>query len=153
MTKIVIDSNIAFSAMLNVNSRIGQIIINGHKHYHFYSPEYIRFEILNHQVKIKEIAQLSDNEFLEVYELIFRNITILNHSIIPKKFYIQAKELCGSIDIDDTAFVAFTEYIRGKLWTGDKKLIKGLVKKDFLRLITTDELYQDFIQKEKLKNR
>jgi predicted nucleic acid-binding protein len=51
MTKIIIDSNIAFSAILNVNSRIGQIIINGFRHYDFYSPEYIRKEILEHQEK------------------------------------------------------------------------------------------------------
>lgn len=51
MTKIIIDSNIAFSAILNVNSRIGQIIINGFRYYDFYSPEYIRTEILEHQEK------------------------------------------------------------------------------------------------------
>ena len=149
MTKIIIDSNISFSAILNVNSRIGQIIISGHKHYDFYSPEYIRFEILEHQDKIKEIANLTDNEFIETYELILRNITILNHTIIPVKFYKKAAEICNSIDIDDTAFVAFTEYLRGKLWNGDQKLIKGLIEKGFKRLVTTEELYQDFIVKEK----
>ncbi len=57
MTKIIIDTNIAFSAILNVNSRIGQIIINGFKYYDFYAPEYIRTELLEHQEKIKEIAK------------------------------------------------------------------------------------------------
>ena len=151
MTKIIIDSNIAFSAILNVNSRIGQIIISGYKYYDFYAPEYIRFEILEHQDKIKVIANLSDNEFLETYEMIIRNVTILNHSILPIKFYKQATRICNSIDIDDTVFVAFTEYTRGKLWTGDKRLIKGLKEKGYKRLITTDDLYQDFINKAKLK--
>jgi predicted nucleic acid-binding protein len=93
MTKIIIDSNIAFSAILNVNSRIGQIIINGFRYYDFYSPEYIRTEILEHQEKIKKIANLTDNEFLETYELIIRNVTILNHSLLPFKFYKQAREI------------------------------------------------------------
>jgi len=57
--------------------------------------------------------------------------------------------LCLSIDIDDTIFVAFTNYLKGKLWTGDKKLIKGLTDKGYTRFITTDALYQDFIKKEK----
>lgn len=48
MTKIVIDSNIVFSAILNVNSRIAQIIINGRNHYQFFSPQYIRTEIITH---------------------------------------------------------------------------------------------------------
>ena len=90
MTKIIIDTNIAFSAILNVNSRIGQVIINGFKYYDFYSPEYLRTELLEHQEKIKEIANLTDNAFLETYGLIIRNVTILNHSILPIKFYKQA---------------------------------------------------------------
>lgn len=49
MTKIIIDTNIAFSALLNVNSRIGQVLINGNKYYDFFAPEYIRFEIIEHQ--------------------------------------------------------------------------------------------------------
>jgi len=151
MTKIIIDTNIAFSAILNVNSRIGQIIINGFKFYDFYSPEYIRTELLEHQEKIKGIANLTDNEFLETYELIIRNVTILNHSILPLKFYKHAIEICNSIDIDDTVFVAFAEYIKGKLWTGDKKLIKGLSDKGFKQFITTDDLFQDFINKHKHK--
>jgi hypothetical protein len=37
------------------------------------------------------------------------------------------------------------------LWTGDKTLIGELKKKEFNRLITTEELFADFINKEKLK--
>ena len=97
--------------MLNINSRIGQIIISGYKYFDFYAPEYIRLEILEHQNKIKEIAKLSDNEFLEIYELIVRNIAILNHTIIPLKYYKKAIEICSKIDLDDTVFVAFADYI------------------------------------------
>lgn len=149
MTKIVIDSNIAFSALLNINSRIGQILINGSKYYEFYSPEYIRQEIIEHQEKIKRIGKLTDNEFIETYELIIRNLSILNHTIIPKKFYKTGLELCNSVDADDTAFVAITNYLKGKLWTGDKKLIKGLEEKNYHRIVTTEELYLDFIEREK----
>lgn len=151
MNKILIDTNIVFSAILNINSRIGQIIINGNRYYHFYAPEYIRFEIFKHKDKIKKITNLTDDGFIETYELIVRNILILNHTIVPFKFYVKASEICDSIDIDDTVFVAFTEYLKGKLWTGDKPLITGLTQKGFKRLITTEELYQDFLKKEKSK--
>lgn len=92
---------------------------------------------------------MTDNEFIETYELIIRNLSILNHTIIPKKFYKTALELCNSVDVEDTAFVAITNYLKGKLWTGDKKLIKGLKEKNYHRIITTEELYLDFIEKEK----
>lgn len=148
MNKIIIDSNIIFSALLNVNSRIGQIIINGHKKFDFFAPEYVRYEILQHQLKIKKFAHLTDIEFLELFELVIRNIKILNHSIIPAKFYTDAIKLCESIDIDDVVFIAFAEFLKGKLWTGDRKLIKGLTEKGFKRIITTEFIYLDFLEKE-----
>ncbi|MBC8319283.1 MAG: DNA-binding protein [Bacteroidetes bacterium] len=123
MTKIIVDTNIVFSALLNVNSRIGQILINGKNHFDFYSPEYVRTEIFKHKQKIKSIGKLTDNEFLETYSLILKNITILNHSIIPTEIYRTAELMCQDIDIDDTIFVAVSDFTKGILWTGDLKLI------------------------------
>jgi predicted nucleic acid-binding protein len=37
MTKLIVDSNIIFSAILNVNSRIGQILLTSDKFYDFYA--------------------------------------------------------------------------------------------------------------------
>ncbi|MBY5959545.1 hypothetical protein KUV50_15440 [Membranicola marinus] len=145
MKKIIVDSNILFSAILNVNSRIGQMLINGDRFFDFYSPKYARTEIFDHQDKIKEIADLTTEEFLETYELITKNVTILNHSILPEKHLKKAFDYCHDIDIDDTIFVGFSEYLKTKLWTGDKKLIKGLQSKGFKRIITTEELYEEFI--------
>ncbi|QLH48301.1 MAG: hypothetical protein HWD58_19120 [Bacteroidota bacterium] len=50
--------------------------------------------------------------------------------------------MTSNIDEDDTEFVAFTEHIKGKLWTSDNILIKGLSKKNWNKIITTKELYQ-----------
>lgn len=106
MTKIIIDTNIVFSIFLNINSRIGQVQINGSKFYDFYAPEFLRHEILEHKEKIKSLAKLSDNDFLEIYELVMRNITVLHHTLLPIKIIEKAKDLCKYIDIDDTAFIA-----------------------------------------------
>ena len=149
MNKIIIDTNILFSALLNTDSRIGQILINGKRYYIFYAPEYIREEIIEHKDKIKTIAKLSDDDFIELYELILRNITILNHTLIPTNIYKKAENLCETIDLDDTIFVSVAEFTRGKLWTGDKKLLNGLSEKGYKRLIKTEEIYRDFISKRK----
>lgn len=79
MRRIVVDTNIAFSTFLNVNSHIGQILLY------------------------------------------------------------------------DTPFVAINDYVRGRLWTGDVKLLNGLTIKGYKRIVTTNELYTDFIQKENKK--
>jgi len=149
MTKLVIDTNIAFSALLNVDSRIGQILLVGHKYYDFYSPEYLKYEILEHKDKIKNISKLSDDAFIELYELILHHISIIKHTVIPKSIYQKAEDLCKAIDIDDTIFVAATEFTRGKLWTGDLILQNGLIVKGYKSLIKTEDLYQDFIFKRK----
>ena len=151
MTKIIVDTNIVFSALLNTNSRIGQILINGKNHFDFYSPAYVKFEIFKHKEKIKSIGKLTENEFLEIYGLILKNITILNHSIIPTEIYKNSEIVCQDIDIDDTIFVAVSDFIKGILWTGDLKLINGLIKKGFKNLIKTEDLYQIFLTRERRK--
>jgi predicted nucleic acid-binding protein len=45
-----------------------------------------------------------------------------------------------NVDVNDTPYIAFAKHFKCKLWTGDKKLIRGLSKKGFTSFITTDEL-------------
>jgi predicted nucleic acid-binding protein len=144
---IVIDTNIAFSTFLNVNSRISQVLLNGNKYYDFYAPEYIKTELIEHKDRIKSIGKLDEERFLELFALIMRNIRILNHSLIPKEYYQNAFDICKDIDIDDTAFIAINDFVRGRLWTGDKKLIYGLTSKGYKRIIITNEIFSDFIRK------
>jgi predicted nucleic acid-binding protein len=148
MRRIVVDTNVAFSTFLNINSRIGQILLNGSRYYNFYAPDYIRYELIEHKEKIKSIGKLTDERYVELFALILRNIRTLNHSIIPKIFYQTAFEICKDIDEDDTAFIAINNYVRGRLWTGDVKLINGLLDKGYSKIITTSELYKDFTSKE-----
>jgi len=77
-----------------------------------------------------------------------RNITVLNHNLIPMDTYKKARSLCETIDIDDTAFVAVAEFTKGKLCTGDMRLQNGLLEKGYDHLIRTDEMFQDFLKKE-----
>lgn len=149
--KIIVDSNILFSAILNTNSRYWSSFNRGGAFFDFYGPKYARTEILRHQNKIKEIARMSDEEFLEAYELVFKIITILNHSILPEKHFRKAIEYCQDVDLDDAMFVGFSEYLNSKLWTGDKKLITGLKTKKFERIITTEEIYKEFLRRRNLQ--
>ncbi len=151
MNRIIVDTNIVFSALLNTDSRIGRILINGKNHFEFYAPEYLKYEVFNHKEKIKALGKFTERDFFEVYVLIIKNITVLNHSIIPETIYKKAELLCREIDIDDTVFVAFSYFTKSTLWTGDKRLIKGLADKGFDNVISTSELYQLFLSKENLK--
>ena len=138
---VIVDTNIIFSAILNTDSNIGQILITRFPVYDFYAPKYVRDELLEHKSKLKKLANLKENNFLEVYELVLKHITILDHHLIPAKFYRKAMALCQNIDDDDIPFIALTLFLKGSLWTGDKKLITGLKEKGFEKFIKTSELF------------
>jgi len=50
--------------------------------------------------------------------------------------------LVANVDPNDTHYIAYSKEFRCKIWSGDKKLIKGLAAKGFTNFITTDELYK-----------
>ena len=55
--KIVVDTNIVFSAILNSNGKIGDLLLNSGKYIDFYSSEYLRYEIENHDEKLSKISR------------------------------------------------------------------------------------------------
>ena len=66
--KIVVDTNIVFSAILNSQSGIGQILLYSDKSVKFYSPRYLQTEIQNHIQKIKKHTSLSETEIEETID-------------------------------------------------------------------------------------
>lgn len=51
--KIVVDSNIVFSALLKTETTFGQIIFNSDGVFDFYSANYMRIEILKHWDRLR----------------------------------------------------------------------------------------------------
>lgn len=48
MKKIIVDTNIIFSCLLNSQGTIGDIIFNSENTFKYYSNQYMRFEIRKH---------------------------------------------------------------------------------------------------------
>lgn len=100
-------------------------------------------ELAEHWNKLKKLSKYSDIDLHKAFNLITSGINFINVELIPKSLFIKSTNLVSNIDIDDTEFVALTEHIRGKLWTGDKVLAKGLRKLNWDKLISTEELLKE----------
>lgn len=140
MNKIVVDTNVIFSAILNVKSVLSKILIEGGLVVRFYAPSFLNEEITLHQRRICELKKFDTDDFSRAYSLVTQHITFIHSSIVTKKDFEIATKLCESVDINDVEFVALTSYLNGKLWTGDQRLISGLKAKNWHETFTTSEL-------------
>jgi predicted nucleic acid-binding protein len=140
--RIVVDTNIVFSAILNSNSRISKIILQPRTKLNFYSTDQLILEINDHKEKLKKFTAFSEKEMNRAIQLITNRIRFINVSIITKVSYKKAASLASDIDEDDIEFVALVEHIKGRLWTGDKELKLGLERKRWSKFITTEDLIE-----------
>jgi predicted nucleic acid-binding protein len=140
--RIIVDTNIAFSAILNTNSLIASILLQPKSRLHFYSTDLLSSEIEEHKSKLKQLSGYSNLELNKSIALIDSKIRFVDAKLIPSYLLLNSQELLKDIDVDDTEFVALTTHIHGRLWTGDKVLQNGLKKKGWTKFISTNELFQ-----------
>jgi len=140
--KIIVDANIVFSAILNTNGKIGDLLINSKKHFYFIAPVFLRTEIKKHYSRLSKISGLSLDQIQEAEFQIYKYISFISEEQINISTWLIAEKLVAEIDPNDIQYVAFSKHFKCKIWSGDKALIKGLAKKDFTNFITTDELFK-----------
>jgi predicted nucleic acid-binding protein len=146
--KIVVDSNIVFSAILNTKSKIAQLIINGSKYFDFYTVGLLKDEIIKHNDKILELTNYTQDHYNEAFHLITSRLVFVEDILLTDNDLNKAVHLVSDIDKNDALFVALTNHLLAVLWTGDKRLINGLKKKGYSRILTTEELYEIFLDKQ-----
>jgi predicted nucleic acid-binding protein len=138
--RIVVDTNIVFSALINSRTTIPDIIMSPFSRFRFYTPEYLFEELENHKGKLQKASKLSVKEIDRAKTKLFKYINIISLGIIPKDVWLAAEALATDIDPDDISFVALTIFLDARLWTGDKVLYHGLLNKGFDRVLSTSEL-------------
>ena len=148
--KVIVDANIVFSGILNTKGKIGDILINSHHLIDFIAPDFLRTEIRNHYRKLSKISGLSMKELFESEFQICKEIVFISEEQISNSNWEIALDLVKEVDEKDIHYVAFSKQFNRKIWSGDKKLIKGLKRKGFDDTISTDDLFN---LRESLKRR
>lgn len=140
--KIVIDTNILISTLMSSDGVIGTFLLKDLREIEKYSCYYLYIEIFDKKDKIVKYSSLSEKEVLELLYLVLKKIQFINEHQITESSWEEARELTKDVDIKDVSFVALTIEIGAKLWTGDKKLYKGLRKKGFMDVVNLEDLRQ-----------
>ncbi|MGB5982620.1 MAG: PIN domain-containing protein [Nonlabens sp.] len=137
---IVLDTNIVFSALLSKHGTINDILLNSAVSFDFYPPSFLLEELRNHQSKLLKISGYSSDELEVLKQEIYRNINFIDIERINENVFEKAYLLTHDVDEFDTPFIALALELEAHLWTGDKKLIKGLLEKGVGFLLDTEQL-------------
>ena len=116
--KVVVDTNILFSALLNPTGKIGTILLNSKKQIQFYSCDFLNTELLRHRSKLLRISGLSEIDLADIESILRKKIIFINEKLLPMEILEQAEASIKDIDIDDAPFVALTRYLGAKLGPG-----------------------------------
>lgn len=136
--KVVVDTNIVFSALMNADNAMGDILLNFQNGIEFFAPELLITELDRYTEKLSIASKLDQQQLAESRIRITEVITTVSEELISAASWNAAYALTKNIDENDTPFVALTIELNAQLWTGDRKLSNGLLKKDLI--ISTSEL-------------
>ncbi|PSR55546.1 hypothetical protein AHMF7605_19555 [Adhaeribacter arboris] len=70
---IIVDTNIVFSALLNANRLIEELLLNSQNEFQFYCPELMQEEIQRYSGKLIKAPKLTESQFSQSYYRIFRH--------------------------------------------------------------------------------
>ena len=138
MLKVVVDTNILFSALLSKKGKIRSIILQGKAT--FFSCNFSIAELLSLSDRLLQKQRIRREEWQWFAYQILKRINFVSESFISKESLKTAVDLCKDIDIKDTLFVALSLDLEGYLWTGDKELANGLKNKGFDKVLMTEDL-------------
>jgi predicted nucleic acid-binding protein len=127
--KIVIGTNIIFSVILSPDGTISDLLLNSFEVFDFYAPSSILDELKNHQDKIRQLTDYSQDDLVFLKRILFKKIEFIDIENIDNITWEAALQLTNDVDEYDAPFVALSMELDAPLWTGDKKTNKGTEKK------------------------
>jgi predicted nucleic acid-binding protein len=112
--KIVVDTNIVFSAVLNSTGKIGDLLMNSDGVFQFFGCDFLKEELDENHEKLKKISGLNDWEIETSKDRIFTKITFINTLLVPVDIILEAEMLVADVDPDDTEHVALNLHLQSQ---------------------------------------
>jgi predicted nucleic acid-binding protein len=104
--KIVVDTNIVFSTLLNPRSAIGEMLMNIQDEFIFFASDLLKDELKRYSHKIATYSKLNESALADVETLVLSVINFIPEENISDQSWNDAYILTKDIDEDDTPFVA-----------------------------------------------
>lgn len=137
---IIVDTNIIISASLDTRSELYNVITSHSGKIDFIIPEFTITEILRNQRGIFAKSKKDAKTFAANLEALLHHIVVISDDELTNEHIQLAEKFTSQTDIDDTIFIAFALALDSLLWTGDRKLLKGVRKLGFINIVDTAQL-------------
>jgi predicted nucleic acid-binding protein len=137
---IVVDANIIISAIIDSSGTIGDLLINSAKHFEFIAPELLETEVRKSLPKLSKLTGAKIISLIERQQKVMAPIEFISDLKIHHRYREKAQDLLQTIDPEDEIYLSLAFQYEALLWTGDKRLIRGLRRKQFRDIVTTAEL-------------
>ena len=100
--RVIVDANIVFSAILNTNSKIADLLLNSKGTFEFIAPDYLQTELRKYHSKISKISKLTLSEIERIENKVTKPIIFMSGIHIPESKWISAENIVMDIDPKDT---------------------------------------------------
>ncbi len=132
--KIVIDSNILFSALIK-DSITRRIILDYDDQFLF--PSYIFEEMERYKNELLTKSKMKSKDFEDLLRLLLRKVIIIPNEVLLH-YRGEAFEIIKEIDPNDVTFIACAlAFSDSVIWSDDKKL----KQQSKVQIINTNEMY------------
>ncbi len=138
--RIVVDTNVLISSLINPNSVVWNII--DVEEIDFLVPELVIYEVEKYEKLIKKKIKLKGRK--EAYEYLLSELftkVIIVPAIYYQKHIEEAYEIMGVIDEKDTEFLALAIAYKCSIWSDDKDFLK----QDRVTIYTSKEIIEKMI--------
>ena len=132
-TRVVIDTNILFAALLHPQAGLREIILTDPIH-RFFSPRWVMVELFKHKERIAVATELPEEDLLECLNELLARLTFIEEGAMPIGTWMEGRRLCAQVDRKDAPFVTLTLHLDGRLWSDDAELKAGLLAQGFDRV-------------------